>query len=178
MKNSLETALAIIKPDAIRDVLDGPIIRDLETVGFNVIWRKICLIPQEAVPLIYPEKTGRVYFSSIVRSLTLGPAMVLLVQGESIYSRAMEVKGKTDLGGIRHKYVTWSRKQLAATGYTEEAFADKIAENRLHISDSIDDTARECALFMSTPEIAELETIAPEVFVHLSGKNSTLSPVR
>ncbi len=89
-------AVVIIKPDAIRDGLTIPILKDLEREAVVIpVFCKLWKITAKTVRLIYPEWIKRFEFPSMTYNLTQGSSLFVIVQGETnIYESLKQVKGK------------------------------------------------------------------------------------
>lgn len=151
-------AAILIKPDAIRDALDEAILRDIrEIVSIQPIFRKLWRISTNIVPLIYPEWINRPEFPSMVFNITQGHSLLVIVKGsETIHSELIRVKGKMNKGGLRLKYRRHSIEEWQMLGYSGQKLLHKVAENRLHTTDTREETTLLCSLSMNLHEITSL----------------------
>lgn len=169
---SEEYAIVIITPDAVQDKLEEAIIRDLIKEDQNqIIWRKYWKIEKEIVKTIYPRMINKPFYSSIVRNMTLGTSLFLLVKGKDIYNRLREIKGefrkfngKIKTSGLRFKYRTQSIKKEVVVDYKDKKLLDRIFKFRLHTTDNLKETAIICLLCMNPSEIEKLKNIAPTLY--------------
>lgn len=161
---SPEVAVAIIKPDSTRDFLDEMLIEDISNTGLKVISRKLCKLDENAIKYIYPEKISDPVYPSAVRAMVFGQAMILLIEGENVYARLKQVKGKMDKNGIRHKYCTHTVEDLKAAGYEGRRLQDRLAENRFHSSDTLEESALILVHCMCYKDREFLKDIAPQLY--------------
>ena len=155
-------AAVIIKPDAVRDILEEMTIQDLEDgAGVTPIFRKFWKITEDLARLIYPTWVERLEFPSMVHNITQGKSLFVVVSGDNnIYESLTRVKGKMNQGGLRLKYRTRSIEEWQVLGYQGRELQNKIAENRLHTTDDFEETIMLCTLAMNYHEVIALESIA------------------
>ncbi len=158
-----EIAAAIIKPDAVREILDRQIIDDIESSGLHVIGWMSVNIPESMAPQIYPDKVNDPLFSSTTWAITSGPSILLLVEGNDTHKRLSTLKGKMNTHGIRHKYNVYSREKLEAMGYEGKKLYDKLFENRIHTPDDQNETDKLLSLLLTPQQVEGLRFKHPEL---------------
>lgn len=172
----METSYAVllIKPDAVRDILEEVLIQDIcLSANVEVIFRKYWKINNETARLIYPEWVERQEFTSMAYNITQGYSLFTLVSGSwNIYESLKRVKGKMNCGGIRLKYRTHSIDEWISLGYLGRDLQNKVAENRIHTTDNLSDTLFLCALALDPDDVSLLEKIAPQFILNLHSKMS------
>jgi nucleoside diphosphate kinase len=141
----------IIKPDAFSDNIDRLVIMDLVEAGIKVVWEKHIQIPEEAVRYLYADQTMKPFYSSIVRSITIGTSLILVAVIDDI-SRLRKIKGVPGISGIRGKYCL-SKEALLSTGLSGKNLEDKVSQNRIHTPDSFAETAIILQMFFTDQEI-------------------------
>jgi nucleoside diphosphate kinase len=168
-------AAVLIKPDAIRDILEEAIIRDLRAeANVRIIFRKYWFVQKQMVGIIYPDWISKPEFPSMTHNMLQGQSLLLIAKGESdIYTTLKRVKGKMNQGGLRLKYRTKSIEEWGSLGFSGEGLKNKIAENRIHSTDTIDETVALCSLAMSSADVKELTEIAP-LLAHLIWRSRML----
>lgn len=167
-----EYAAIIIKPDSIRDLLEGNIMQDLLDFEIEIIWRNYRKLSEGFVGLIYKKYMDNPIFPSAVKAMVNGLSLVILARGENIYGRLPEIKGKMNTGGIRLKYKIKSKEELVSAGYTGRELQDILAENRLHTAENVEETIMICALYMASYDKDQLAAIAPEIYQRIKGFTS------
>ena len=174
---NLEDTAVIITPDAVRDGLEQQILHDLLAIGpMRVLWQRYWQIEDPGIVLtIYPRLLGRPFYSSVLRTMTLGKCLVLLLQGENTFSLLKNAKGKidyngysVDVTGLRLKYRSWSPEEVRFLGCRNKAVLDKIFEFRLHTADTLFETATICSLCMSREELEVLRDVAPTLYAEIN----------
>jgi len=156
-------AVLLIKPDAVRDVLEKMIIEDiLKGQEIKPIFLKYLKLEEEIIPIIYPDWKDKPEFPSMVHNLISGISLFVILQGNSnIFTSLTKIKGKMNQGGLRLKYRTYSIEEWNLSGYSGEKLQHKIAENRLHTTDNLEETVRMCSLLMNCHEVERLNAKAP-----------------
>lgn len=134
----MDLTVIVIKPDAVRDVLESMIIRDFrEKVDFKILFAKYHQFTYSQVVSLYPDWVDKREFPYMAKNLTMDKSLVLLVEGEDSSKRIAAVKGKMNIGGgLRNKYRKNSVEQMMDMGYTEHQINELKAENRIHSTDT------------------------------------------
>jgi len=158
-----EIAVAIIKPDAVREILDRQIEEDIESIGLQVVGWMFVNIPESLVPQIYPDKVGDPLFSSTTWAITSGPSILLLVEGDDSHQKLAVLKGKMNTCGIRHKYCVYPRKKLEEMEYEGKRLYDKLFENRIHTPDNQDESDKLLSLLLTPQQVEGLRVKHPDL---------------
>jgi nucleoside-diphosphate kinase len=137
---AIERTLSIIKPDATRRNLTGAINDRFEKRGLRIIAQKRIQLTTELAERFYEVHAQRPFYRSLVNSMTTGPVVVQVLEGEDAVARNREVMGATD-----------PAKAVAET--IRKDFAESIEANSVHGSDSPENAAQEIAFFFSQTEI-------------------------
>ena len=137
---AVERTLSIIKPDATRRNLTGAINDRFEKHGLRIVAQKRMRLSTELAERFYEVHAQRPFYRSLVTSMTTGPVVVQVLEGEDAVARNREVMGATD-------------PAKAALGTIRKDFAESIEANSVHGSDSPENAAQEIAFFFSEIEI-------------------------
>ena len=137
---AVERTLSIIKPDATRRNLTGAINDRFEKRGLCIVAQKRLRLSTELAERFYEVHAQRPFYRSLVTSMTTGPVVVQVLEGEDAVARNREVMGATD-------------PAKAAAGTIRKDFAESIEANSVHGSDSPESAAQEIAFFFSEIEI-------------------------
>jgi nucleoside-diphosphate kinase len=137
---AIERTLSIIKPDATRRNLTGAINDRFEKRGLRIVAQKRMRLGTELAERFYEVHAQRPFYRSLVNSMTSGPVVVQVLEGEDAVARNREVMGATD-------------PAKAAPGTIRKDFAESIEANSVHGSDSPENAAQEIAFFFSAIEI-------------------------
>ena len=136
----LERTLGIIKPDAVARGHAGEIIALIENNGLRVRGIKMRRLSQSQAEVFYEVHKDRPFFSGLVRFMTEGPVVVLVLEGENAITRWREVMGATNPAN-------------AAEGTIRKRFAENIERNCVHGSDAPETAAQEIPFFFSRAEL-------------------------
>ena len=135
----MERTLILVKPDAFTRGLTGEIIARFESKGLKIVALRHMMLARELAERHYAEHSERPFFGELVRFITSGPIVALVLEGEHAVGAARQVIGATD-------------PLQAASGSIRGDFALEVGQNMVHGSDSPESAARETALFF--PELA------------------------
>ena len=140
---SIERTLSIIKPDAVKKNVIGPILAKLEAGGLRVVAQRMMRLTPEQARGFYAVHKDRPFYRDLCAFMTEGPVVVQVLEGENAVARNREIMGATD-------------PAKAAPGTIRIEFGESIERNAVHGSDSVDNAAIEVAFFFSTAELAGL----------------------
>ncbi len=135
-----ERTLSIIKPDGVARDLVGEIVRRFEKAGLKVAAiRRLHLTPDEA-GAFYAVHRERPFFGDLVKFMTSGPVVAMVLEGPDAVKKNRELMGATD-------------PKQAAPGTIRADFSESIDANTVHGSDSPENARAEIAFFFSAREI-------------------------
>lgn len=137
---AIERTFSMIKPDATRRNLTGKIVDRLESAGLRVVAQKRILITRAQAEAFYGVHRERPFFGELVETMTAGPVVVQVLEGENAILKNREVMGATD-------------PAKAEPGTIRKDFAVSIGENSAHGSDAPETAKQEIAFFFSESEI-------------------------
>ncbi len=135
-----ERTLSILKPDATRRNLTGRINALFEEAGLRIVAQKRIRLSDAVAGAFYAVHKERPFYASLVSSMTAGPVVVQVLEGEDAVSRHREVMGATD-------------PKKAEPHTVRAQFAESIEANSVHGSDSPENAAAEIAFFFAGTEI-------------------------
>lgn len=136
----MERTLAIIKPDSVKQKNVGEIIRRLEAAGFRILALKVVHLTQEKAGAFYAVHKERPFYQSLVRFMSSGPAVPLVLEGENAIERLRKLMGATD-------------PAKADAGTIRKDLANNVEQNAIHGSDSPASAATEIPFFFSQYEL-------------------------
>ena len=134
-----ELTFSIIKPNAVKKNVIGPIIASFEKSGLKVAAAKLTVLSRKQCEEFYAEHKERPFFGELVDFMTSGPVMLMALSGENAVLRNREIMGATD-------------PKKAAPGTIRAQYGDNVGENSVHGSDSAASAERELALFFDKSE--------------------------
>jgi nucleoside-diphosphate kinase len=138
---AVERTLSILKPDATRRNLMGAINAMIEAAGLRIVAQKRLQMTRDQAESFYAVHRGRPFFSELVESMTSGPVVVQVLEGENVIAKYREVMGATD-------------PAKADPGTIRKIHAVSVGENSVHGSDAPETAEQEIAFFFSGNEIA------------------------
>jgi nucleoside-diphosphate kinase len=137
----VEQTLSIIKPDAVAKNVVGKIIDRFESNNLRVAAiRKFCLTSEDAAKF-YAVHKERPFFNDLIKFMTSGPVVVLVLEGEDAVAKNRELMGATN-------------PKEAKKGTIRADFAESIDANAVHGSDSLENASVEIAFFFAKKELA------------------------
>jgi nucleoside-diphosphate kinase len=132
----MNTTLAIIKPDAVEGGRAGRILAHLEDAGFRVLALRMVRLSESQAGAFYAVHRERPFYASLVRFMTSGPVIPIVLEAEGAIARLRGVIGATD-------------PAEAADGTVRKLYAESKERNAIHASDSDENAAQEIAFFFS-----------------------------
>ena len=137
---AVERTFSMIKPDATRRNLTGAITKVLEDAGLRVVASKRVWMSRREAEGFYAVHRERPFFVELVDSMSSGPTIVQVLEGEDAIAKNREIMGATNPAN-------------AAEGTIRKTFALSIGENSVHGSDAPETAREEIAYWFSGTEI-------------------------
>ena len=141
---AIERTLSIIKPDGVEKGVVGRVISRFETAGLKPVAIRLERLSQAQAEGFYAVHKARPFFADLVKFMTGGPVVLMVLEGENAVARNREVMGATD-------------PKKAAEGTLRKDFATDIEKNTVHGSDSSDNARAEIAYFFPEVQIHAYE---------------------
>ena len=131
----MDRTLVICKPDAVERGLAGQIVARLEAKGLRLVAAELRTIDTDTAGTHYGEHEGKPFYEDLVRFITRGPALLMVVEGpDETYAVVRTLMGATN-------------PRQAAPGTIRGDLAIEMTENLVHGSDSQESAQREIKLF-------------------------------
>ena len=137
---AIERTFSILKPDTTRRNLTGPVNALIEKAGLRIVAQKRLRMTREQAETFYAVHKERPFFGELVETMTAGPVVVQVLEGENAILAYREVLGATD-------------PAKAAPGTIRKEHALSVGENSAHGSDAPDTAEREIAQWFCGNEI-------------------------
>src|SRR5665213_3527106 len=137
---AIERTFSIIKPDATARNLTGAINALIEKAGLRIVAQKRLRMSRSQAETFYAVHKARPFFGELVETMTSGPVVVQVLEGEDAIKKYREVLGATD-------------PAKADAGTIRKKYAVSVGENSGHGSDAPETAAIEIAQFFSGNEI-------------------------
>jgi nucleoside-diphosphate kinase len=136
----MERTYIMVKPDGVRRGLTAEVIGRIERKGFKIVALKKMVIAKATAEKHYGEHKGKPFFDGLVRFITGGPVVAMVVEGPGVIAEMRRLMGAT-------------RPWEAVPGTIRADFATTVDENIIHGSDSEKSAAREIKIFFKASEI-------------------------
>jgi len=136
----VERTLSIIKPDGTKRNLVGKIVSRFEERGLKIAAMQMKWLSRREAEGFYAVHQARPFFGELVESMTSGPVVVMVLEGENAIKRNREIMGATN-------------PTNADAGTIRKDFALSVGENTVHGSDAPETAREEIAYFFPTTQI-------------------------
>ena len=130
----MERTYIMTKPDAYERGLIGKIITRIENKGFKITDMKMMNLDEPILKDHYAHLADKPFFPEIVKYMTSGPVVGMIVEGEGVVDSMRKIMGPTD--GLE-----------ANPGTIRGDYAKNKSENLVHGSDSIENAEIEIKRF-------------------------------
>jgi len=151
----MERTLVLIKPDGVHRRLVGRIIARLEQKGLKLVGLKMLRVDEPLARRHYAAHEGKPFYEPLVRFITGGPTVALVLEGK----RAIEVVRKI-MGA------TFGPEAQPGTIRGDLAISNRF--NLVHGSDSPQTAEAEIALFFRPEELLEWQPVDLEMIYDFS----------
>ena len=136
----MERTFAIVKPDAVANGHTGDIIGIAQKAGFRVVGMKMKRLSELEAQGFYEVHKERPFYGSLVKFMTEGPVVVMVLEAPDAIKKWRETMGATNPAN-------------AAEGTIRKRFAQSIERNCVHGSDAPETAAVEIPFFFTTAEL-------------------------
>jgi nucleoside-diphosphate kinase len=136
----MQRTLAIVKPDGVSQKVIGDVIKRLENAGFQVVGMKMVNLSAEKAGAFYAVHKERPFFQSLMKFMSSGPCVPIVLEGENVIERLRTLMGATD-------------PAKAAEGTIRKDLASNVERNIIHGSDSEASANSEIPFFFSQYEL-------------------------
>ena len=132
--------LTIIKPDAFNSGKSGQIIAHLEKAGFKVVASRVMRLTEAQAQEFYAVHRERPFFTPLVRFMTSGKCMPIVLERTDAVAALRKTIGATD-------------PAEADAGTVRKLYAESKERNAIHASDSDENAERESKFFFPEAEL-------------------------
>ena len=136
----MERTLCIIKPDAVRNNIQGNIIQRILNAGFKILGIKMLQLTTEQTKKFYEVHKDKSFYIPLVEFMTSGPCITIALQKENAIADYRKLIGATD-------------PAEADEGTIRKLFAESKTFNAVHGSDSVENGKIEVSFFFSENEL-------------------------
>ncbi len=140
----MQRTLVMLKPDAVQRGLVGRLIARFEDKGLKIVGLKMACIDRATAETHYAAHRGKPFYEPLVRFVTSGPTVFLVLEGRDAVAVVRKMMGATfgpdaEPGTLRGDFGVSNRFNL------------------VHGSDSPEAAEREIGLFFAERELVEWE---------------------
>jgi len=130
----------ILKPDTLKTRNAGAVISRLEQEGFRIRAMKMLHLTQAQAEGFYYVHKERPFFPSLVKFMTEGPVILMVLEADNAIDKLRKVMGATD-------------PAKADAGTIRKQFGTNIERNVIHGSDGPETASFEIGYFFNQLEI-------------------------
>lgn len=130
----------MIKPDAVENGHIGAILEKINVSGFRIVALKLTTMSQQDAETFYAVHKERPFYGELVEFMTRGPIVAAILEKENAVEDFRALIGATNPAD-------------AAEGTIRKLYANSVAENAVHGSDSDENAAIEGAFHFSGREM-------------------------
>ncbi len=135
-----ERTFVAVKPDGVERGLIGEIIKRFENRGLKLVGLKLMTVSPELAEKHYGEHKGKPFYPGLVKHITSGPIVAMVVEGKNAIAIVSKVVGATN-------------PVDAQPGTIRADFSADIGRNVVHRSDSPESSQREIDIYFSPKEL-------------------------
>jgi nucleoside-diphosphate kinase len=136
----MQKTLTILKPDTVAAGKAGGVLSEIENAGLRIRGMKMLHLTEAQAQGFYYVHKERPFFSSLVKFMTEGPVVVIVLEADNAIDRLRKVMGATD-------------PAKAEAGTVRKLFGTNIERNAIHGSDGPETAAFEIGYFFNQLEI-------------------------
>ena len=129
-----QETLSIIKPGAVSENVIGEIISRFEKNDLKIVKMKMLHLTEEQAAGFYAVHKEKPFYEDVVKYMTSGPVVVMVLKGEDAIKKNREIMGATN-------------PEKAAPGTIRADFGTSIQDNAVHGSDAPETAKEEIQFF-------------------------------
>ena len=137
---SIESTFGIVKPDAVAKNAVGGVIEMIEKSGLKIVGLRLVHLSEAQARAFYAVHKERPFYGSLVKFMTEGPVVVLVLEATDAIKKWRDTMGATNPAN-------------AAEGTIRKMFAQSIERNCVHGSDAPETAAVEIPFFFTASEL-------------------------
>jgi nucleoside-diphosphate kinase len=136
----MNKTFSILKPDTVKAGKAGAVLSEIERAGFRIRALKMLHLTEAQARGFYYVHKERPFFGSLVKFMTEGPIIAMVLEAESAIEKLRKVMGATD-------------PSKADAGTIRKQFGTNIERNAIHGSDGPETAAFEISYFFNQLEM-------------------------
>lgn len=139
---SVQRTFVMVKPDGVMRGLIGEIVSRIERKGLRIVAMKMIRIPRALSERHYAEHVGKKFYEPLLKYITSGPVVAMVVEGEDAVATIRLLVGKTN-------------PNEASPGTIRFDYGMQVGRNIIHASDKPETAEREIGLFFKNDELVD-----------------------
>jgi nucleoside-diphosphate kinase len=136
----MEKTFTILKPDTVKAGKIGAVVSEIEKAGFRIGAMKMLRLTEAQAQGFYYVHKERPFFGSLVKFMTEGSIVAMVLEADNAIEKLRKVMGATD-------------PAKAEAGTIRKQFGSNIERNAIHGSDGPETAAFEIGYFFNHLEI-------------------------
>jgi nucleoside-diphosphate kinase len=136
----VERTFVMVKPDGVQRGLVGEIVRRFEQRGLKLVGMKMVQLTPEFAHKHYEVHVGKPFFEGLIRYITSGPVVAMVLEGTDAIAVARSTMGATN-------------PAKAAPGTIRADLGIEMGRNLVHGSDGPDTAQFEIGLWFKPEEL-------------------------
>jgi nucleoside-diphosphate kinase len=140
----LEREFVMVKPDGVKRRLVGETVSRLERVGLRLVAMKMLHLTKAMAEKHYAVHKGKPFYDGLVKFITSGPVVAMVVEGKDAVKRVRKLVGAT-------------KPMEAEVGTIRGDFGMEIGRNVIHAGDSPENAKIEYSIYFKEAEIISNE---------------------
>lgn len=136
----IQRTLCMIKPDAVKRNLAGPILSMIQASGLKVVGMKMLQLSCREAERFYEVHKERPFYGSLTQYMSSGPIVAVCLEGDDAIARYRKLMGATNPAN-------------AEEGTIRKKYAESLEANSVHGSDAAETAAVEIAFFFNSLEL-------------------------
>lgn len=138
----MERSLVLVKPDGVQRGLVGEVMSRLERRGLRLVGAKFMHVSKELAETHYDIHKGKPFYDGLIEYIISAPVMAMIWEGPNAIIAIRQTMGAT-------------RPTEAAPGSIRHDFALETGRNLTHASDTVENGAKEVALWFKEEEVVD-----------------------
>ncbi|NHJ47875.1 MAG: nucleoside-diphosphate kinase [Asgard group archaeon] len=140
MSDEFEREFVMVKPDGVKRRLIGDVISRLEKAGLRIVAIKMLKLTKKMAEEHYAVHQGKPFFDGLIKFITSGPVVAMIVEGKDAVKRVRKIAGAT-------------KPMEAEVGTIRGDYGMVIGRNIVHAADSPENAKIEYAIYFKEKDI-------------------------
>ncbi|MEA2066308.1 MAG: nucleoside-diphosphate kinase [Thermotogota bacterium] len=136
----MERTFVYLKPNTIKRQLIGKVLSRFEKRGLKIVAMKMVQMTDDQAEELYREHKGLDFYEPLLKFVTSGPVVVMVLEGPRAVELVRHTIGKTD-------------PMEAESGSIRGDYGVTVRKNIVHASDSVESAEREISIFFEKYEL-------------------------